>query len=340
MPGSKRIILVTHDESTFYANDRRKNRWIHVSETPEPVRKGEGASIMVSDFCSPDLGWLKSKDGKREARILFKAGKNRDGYFDCDDLCKQIKTAIGLFEEHFPNKSAIAAFGFDNAPSHQKRALDALSARHMPKGTRHWWGNDGKAKMRNTRLPNGQVQELYYPDDHPDHPGQFKGMAKLLEERGLFEEAKIRAQCPNFKCEDITAACCCHRVLFNQPDFQNQKPAIFELVESHGHIAFFYPKFHCELNFIEQCWGYAKMHYRMLPLTKNEAEMEKNVIASLDKVDINKIRRFANRSAQFIDAYRHGLTGAQAVWANRKYKEHRVLPNTIMEELENINVFN
>ena len=30
----------------------------------------------------------------------------------------------------------------------------------------------------------------------------------------------------------------------------------------------------------------------MLPLTKNEAEMERNVIASLDKVDINKIRRY------------------------------------------------
>ncbi|KIJ31633.1 hypothetical protein M422DRAFT_185681, partial [Sphaerobolus stellatus SS14] len=159
------------------------------------------------------------------------------------------------------------------------------------------------------------------PDDHPDHPGQFKGMAKLLEERGLFEEAKLQAQCPNFKCEDITAACCCHCVLFNQPDFQNQKPAIFELVESHGHVVFFYPKFHCELNFIEQCWGYAKMHYRMLPLTKNEAEMEKNVIASLDKVDINKIRRFANRSAWFIDAYRHGLTGAQAVWANKNIRD-------------------
>ncbi|KIJ37752.1 hypothetical protein M422DRAFT_177397 [Sphaerobolus stellatus SS14] len=229
---------------------------------------------MVSDFCSPDLGWLKSKDGKREARILFKAGKNRDGYFDCDDLCKQIKTAIGLFEEQFPNKSAIAAFGFDNASSHQKRAPDALSARHMPKGPRHWWGKDGKAKMRNTWLPNGQVQELYYPDDHLDHPGQFKGMAKLLEERGLFEEAKLRAQCPNFKCEDTTASCCCRRVLFNQPDFQNQKPAIFELIESHGHIAFLYPKFHCELNFIEQCWGHAKMPYQMLPLTKNEGEME------------------------------------------------------------------
>lgn len=62
-PQQRRVVLITHDESTFYANDWRKTRWIHVSEKAEPVRKGEGASIMVSDFCLPDLGWLKSKDG-------------------------------------------------------------------------------------------------------------------------------------------------------------------------------------------------------------------------------------------------------------------------------------
>jgi len=39
---------------------------------------------------------------------------------------------MDLFEDNFGN-TAIAAFGFDNAPSHQKRALDALSAHHMPK---------------------------------------------------------------------------------------------------------------------------------------------------------------------------------------------------------------
>ncbi|KIJ24075.1 hypothetical protein M422DRAFT_195149 [Sphaerobolus stellatus SS14] len=44
--------------------------------------------------------------------------------------------------------------------------------------------------------------------------------------------------------------------------------------------------------------------------------------------------RFANQSAQFMDAHRCGLTGAQAVWANKKYRGHRVLPNTIMEELD------
>ncbi|KAF8587116.1 hypothetical protein K439DRAFT_1614548 [Ramaria rubella] len=126
-PEQKQMVLVTHDESTFYANDRQKTHWIHETEKAEPVKKGEGASIMVSDFCSPDLGWLKLKDKSKEARILFKAGKNCEGYFDCTDLCAQTEKAIELFEDNFPG-SAVAVFGFDNAPGHQKRADDTLSA--------------------------------------------------------------------------------------------------------------------------------------------------------------------------------------------------------------------
>lgn len=58
------VVPITHDESTFYAHDQRKRRWVHESEGAVPVRKGEGASLMVSDFCSPDLPgrWLRSKD--------------------------------------------------------------------------------------------------------------------------------------------------------------------------------------------------------------------------------------------------------------------------------------
>lgn len=56
-------ILVTHDESTFYSNDQRKTRWVHKSETAKPRVKGEGSSLMVSDFCVPHAGWLKSEDG-------------------------------------------------------------------------------------------------------------------------------------------------------------------------------------------------------------------------------------------------------------------------------------
>lgn len=83
------------------------------------VKKGEGVSIMVSDFCSPDLGWLKLQDGSHKTRVLFKAGKSHDGYFNCNDLCQQTELTIELFEDNFPG-NAVAAFGFDNTPGHQK----------------------------------------------------------------------------------------------------------------------------------------------------------------------------------------------------------------------------
>ena len=146
--------------------------------------------------------------------------------------------------------------------------------------------------MCNGVLSNGQLQDFYYPDNHLYYPGYFKGMSKILQEHGFIEEAELKSECQDFKCQNLMAACYCHCILFNQPDFMSQKPAIIELIESHGHIAFFYPKFHCELNFIEQNWGYAKFHYRMLPLTTREAEMERNVRACLDKVDIQKMQRY------------------------------------------------
>ncbi|KIJ31493.1 hypothetical protein M422DRAFT_266870 [Sphaerobolus stellatus SS14] len=206
-PQKKRVVLLTHDESTYYANDCRETRWIHKSENPTPACKGEGSSIMVSDFCSPDLGWLKSKDSTREARRLFKAGKNREGYFSNEDLCAQTELAIELFEEHFPG-TAVALFAFDNAPSHQKRAPDGLSALKLPK-FQLWKGHDSQTRMRNGVLPNGESQSFYYPDDHPTMPGYFKGMSKILEERGFIEEALLPASCEKFKCRDLKAACCC-----------------------------------------------------------------------------------------------------------------------------------
>jgi hypothetical protein len=54
-----------------------------------------------------------------EARIVFKAGKNRDGYFSCDDLMRQVENAIDIFESKV-NGFATGLFAFDNAPSHQK----------------------------------------------------------------------------------------------------------------------------------------------------------------------------------------------------------------------------
>jgi len=50
------------------------------------------------------------------------------------------------------------------------------------------------------------------------------------------------------------------------------------------------------------------------------------MLECLDDIPLEQIRRFANRSVRFISAYRQGLSGAQAAWANKKYHGHRVLP--------------
>jgi hypothetical protein len=55
------LILVTHDESTFYVNDCRKTKWVHATEAAVAEAKGEGVSLMVSDLVVPE--WGRSCDG-------------------------------------------------------------------------------------------------------------------------------------------------------------------------------------------------------------------------------------------------------------------------------------
>ena len=57
------LILVTHDESTFYENDCRKTAWEHKSDKPVPLKKGEGSSLMASDFLTMEWGRLWDADG-------------------------------------------------------------------------------------------------------------------------------------------------------------------------------------------------------------------------------------------------------------------------------------
>jgi len=128
--------------------------------------------------------------------------------------------------------------------------------------------------------------------------------------------------------------CCCRRLLYNQPDFVEGE----SLLETHCHNrriddVVFLPKFHCELNFIEQCWGRAKSVYRTYPPSSSKEDLEANTLRSLESIPLPMMRKFATRSRRFLDAYDRGLNGKQAAWAARKYRGHQVLPHNIMEEL-------
>ena len=143
---------------------------------------------MVADFVSADYGWLRSPDGKQEARVLFKAGKAREGYFTNEDILQQASHAMDILEQHFPDDKHVLLF--DNATTHQKCADDALSATKMPKFTpkegTNWgvktnvigadgkpvYGLDGKLLKTTVRMADGEFadgtpQEFYYPAGHP-----------------------------------------------------------------------------------------------------------------------------------------------------------------------------
>lgn len=195
----------------------------------------------------------------------------------------------------------------------------------------------------------------------PDTNSMAKGMAVILEERGInMKGLKLNATCGNsgFKCwfnviPPGSNPCCCRKALYDQPNFTNQASRVSELLESLGHKCTYYARFHCKCNFIESNWGYLKRVYCEFPLSEKEEHLESNVKAALDLVPLVSMHwyvisslsfvcppspthynSFANRSLRFMDAYRKGLNGSQAAWANKKYCGHCVLPKSLMADME------
>jgi hypothetical protein len=232
------------------------------------------------------------------------------GWFTAKHLLAQVKDAIDIFEGH-TNGYVQGIFLFNNAPSHQKHADSALSTHNIVKGVHFfkilqiitliplgssapkegWTHNNCGVHMHDGTLPNGEPQSFYYPEDHDSMPGLFKGMEVIICECRLWPDAGLLTQCPSFKCPPGHMDCCCQHILFLQPDFIAQKSQLEELIKSFSHICNFYPKYHCDLNFIEQYWGAAKSHYHNSPQAKTGHEMEAAVQESLDSVSLLQIQR-------------------------------------------------
>ena len=136
------LILITHDESIFFQNDERKTNWNCENSRPVPKPKGEGQSLMVSNFLTAEWGrlcddirsflfyfflcTLLTTFACSEARIVFKLGKNRNGFFDSTELITQVNCVIDIFEGKAKGL-AQGLFLFDNAPSHLKHSADAVT---------------------------------------------------------------------------------------------------------------------------------------------------------------------------------------------------------------------
>ena len=166
------IVIWVHDESMFYANNQCILHWVHSSESAKPYAKGKGASQMVADFVSLDYGWLQEKNrwvptkklqgthkhcsSNGSARVMFKAGKNQDGYFTNNKILAQANWAMDILNNNYPDDEH--AFFYDNAKTHTACQPDALSTQYMTVKPPKDAASNFLCTVKN---PDGTIQKIW-----------------------------------------------------------------------------------------------------------------------------------------------------------------------------------
>ena len=239
-----------------------------VKENQVPFfNKGCGQGIMVSEYVTQE-GNLKlpsdklqnlcprEPDGDAFRECTQIRDFSKDAYWDKEDVICQLKDlVIPLFERVYAGCQAV--FLFNNATYHLAYADDAREADQKN------FNQDGAQPT----MRDGFNPSTGYSQTMQDSKGILKGRWQVLIERGLWPQGGLFALCKscnpnpegmskkvdNPECgHPLTPRSCCARaVIASQPDFHAKKSQLQEVITEAGHLILFYPKFHCELNWIE-----------------------------------------------------------------------------------------
>ena len=112
-----------------------------------------------------------------------------------------------------------------------------------------------------------------------------------------------------------------HIVLLLQ-DFNDQTTILQNEVEGRGHVCLYLPKFHCELNPIENCWCYAKKHTRA-HCNGSIVRLRKIIPEAFDTVTKDMIARFFCKCDDYQAAYLEGHSCHTVDKTIKQYKSHR-----------------
>jgi len=201
--------------------------------------KNKGSGIMVSDFIDEKNGYLCLTQEEyvrarqfdptiqMQARCLFEYGEAREGYWTCD---KQMKRAIKIAEFKCPRSDGWKyVWIFDQSSCHAAMADDSLDVSKMNVNP------GGKQRVMRDGYWNEKVFKMNYAIGVP------KGLRVVLQQREV-DTSQMNADQMR-------------KVLASHPDFNGKKCRIERLlVEENRYIAYFLPKYHCELNPIERVW--------------------------------------------------------------------------------------
>jgi hypothetical protein len=130
-----------------------------------------------------------------------------------------------------------------------------------------------------------------------------------------------RPGCPPLE-EMPETGCCATKLMSFQHDFKEQKGWLEEALEAEHQEVIFYPKFHCELNFIKRFWCLCK-HYTQEHCTylfEGLRETLPVVIASVSTATINHYYKYCVRK---MEAYANGFVYGTKEFTDKIYSGHR-----------------
>ena len=125
---------------------------------------------------------------------------------------------------------------FYNSSCHDAYSQDALVATHMSAKC------GGKQPCMRDTMWKGKVQKLVNDKGIP------KGLIQVLNERSKYRE--------KMKLTEMREEIATHQ------DFQDEKTGLQHFLHYNWHSCILLPKFHCERNPIERCWGQVKWYTR------------------------------------------------------------------------------
>ena len=309
----QKTIFIFHDESAYQANEDQVKYWGESgSNVIKPKSKGSG--INVSDFIEEHDGFLQlsleqyeqakvtNPNIKLVARTLLEYGESREGYWTSDKFMKQVKEASEIAEFKYPREKGYKlVWLFDHSGCHTAMASDALVASRMNAGP------GGKQPVMRDTYWQGQLQRLV------DGSGRPIGARALLDRRGVNTKG--------LKVEELRS------ILSKHPDFLHEKTQLEHLLNSRGHVCYFIPKFHCELNPIERCWSQSK-RYTRAHCNYSITGLRKNIAPALESISVENIRNYYDRVRRYMYGYLEGLS-AGGMLENRvkefkkTYRSHR-----------------
>ena len=118
------------------------------------------------------------------------------------------------------------------------------------------------------------------------------------------------------------SGCCAQHLMSLQRDFQEQKGWLQEELEAEHQEVIFYPKFHCELNFIKCYWCSTK-HYMREIISYTVQGLREILPSTLASIPSATINRYYHHCIRMLEGYASGLDYGTQAFKNRVYSSHR-----------------